>query len=131
MWFIMDGRTAHLSSEPIKWPRPDHAESLSAQISGQFAAGATSRANIQRVDISERENTERQSSPNKTIMSEKLQSKLNSSWPLRWNGLAVDVKRTMTSVNAKPMTSCIVEPGLMSTQKPTRNNCRAQADIGL
>ena len=45
----------------------DHAESLSAQISGQFAAGATSRANIQRVDISERENTERQSSPEKAV----------------------------------------------------------------
>ena len=41
----------------------DHAESLSAQISGQLAAGASSRANIQRVDISEREITERQSSP--------------------------------------------------------------------
>ena len=43
----------------------DHAESLSAQISGQLAAGAGSRANIQRVDISDRENTERQSSPEK------------------------------------------------------------------
>ena len=43
----------------------DHAESLSAQISGQLAAGASSRANIQRVDISEREITERQSSPKK------------------------------------------------------------------
>ena len=41
----------------------DHAESLSAQISGQLAAVASSRANIQRVDISDRENTERQSSP--------------------------------------------------------------------
>eukprot|EP00964_Phaeocystis_antarctica_P074697 scaffold45994_cov63-Phaeocystis_antarctica.AAC.1 len=31
------------------------------------------------------------------------------------------------SENAKPMTSCTVEPGRMSTQTPTRNNCGAQA----
>ena len=68
---------------------------------------------------------------NKTMTSEKLQSKPNSSWPLRWNGLAIDVKRRMTSENAKPMTSCIVEPGLMSTQKPTRNNCKARNSTGL
>ena len=68
---------------------------------------------------------------NKTITSEKLHSKLNSSWPLRWNGLAIDVKRTMTSENAKPMTSCIVEPGLISTQKPTMNNCKAHTDVVL
>ena len=64
---------------------------------------------------------------NKTITSEKLHSKLNSSWPLRWNGLAIDVKRRMTSENAKPMMSCIVEPGRMSTQKPTRNSCGSHA----
>ena len=68
---------------------------------------------------------------NKTITSEKLQSKLNSSWPLRWNGLAIDVKRRMTSENAKPMMSCIVEPGRMSTQKPTRNNYKGRNIAGL
>ena len=68
---------------------------------------------------------------NKTMTSEKLQSKLNSSWPLRWNGLAIDVKRRMTSENAKPMMSWIVEPGRMSTQKPTMNNCKARNSTGL
>eukprot|EP00964_Phaeocystis_antarctica_P007888 scaffold4244_cov69-Phaeocystis_antarctica.AAC.6 len=31
------------------------------------------------------------------------------------------------SEKTKPMMSCTVEPGRMSTQKPTRNSCEAQA----
>eukprot|EP00964_Phaeocystis_antarctica_P021626 scaffold12023_cov67-Phaeocystis_antarctica.AAC.2 len=63
---------------------------------------------------------------NKTITREKQQSKLNLSWPRLWNGSAIDVKRRITSENAKPMMSCTVEPGRMSTQTPTRNSCGAQ-----
>eukprot|EP00964_Phaeocystis_antarctica_P025893 scaffold14560_cov60-Phaeocystis_antarctica.AAC.4 len=65
---------------------------------------------------------------NKTITSEKLQSKLNLMWPCRWNGSAIDVKRRSTSEKTNPMMSCTVEPGRMSTQTPTRNSCEAQTD---
>lgn len=34
MWFIMDGRTAHLSSEPIKWPRPTTPRALAHKYPG-------------------------------------------------------------------------------------------------
>eukprot|EP00964_Phaeocystis_antarctica_P033661 scaffold19084_cov64-Phaeocystis_antarctica.AAC.4 len=64
---------------------------------------------------------------NKTITREKLQSKLNLMWPWFWKGSAIEVKRRTTREKAKPMTSCTVEPGRMSTQTPTRNNCGAQA----
>ena len=36
----------------------------------------------------------------------------------------MDVKRRVTDEKMKPMMSCTVEPGRISTQKPTRNNCR-------
>eukprot|EP00964_Phaeocystis_antarctica_P064168 scaffold38580_cov75-Phaeocystis_antarctica.AAC.1 len=36
-------------------------------------------------------------------------------------------KRVSTSEKTKPTMSCTVEPGRMSTQKPTRNSCGAQA----
>ena len=64
---------------------------------------------------------------NKTITSEKLQSKLNLSWPSLWKGWAMEEKRVITSEKAKPTMSCTVEPGRMSTQTPTRNSCGTQA----
>ena len=36
----------------------------------------------------------------------------------------MDEKRRITDEKMKPMMSCTVEPGRMSTQKPTRNNCK-------
>eukprot|EP00964_Phaeocystis_antarctica_P030337 scaffold17122_cov67-Phaeocystis_antarctica.AAC.1 len=33
------------------------------------------------------------------------------------------------SEKTKPVISCTVEPGRMSTQTPTRNNCGAQTDV--
>eukprot|EP00964_Phaeocystis_antarctica_P076281 scaffold47157_cov68-Phaeocystis_antarctica.AAC.4 len=68
---------------------------------------------------------------NKTITREKLQSKPNSSLPQRWNGPAIDVKRRTTSEKTKAMMSCTVEPGRMSTQKPTRNSCGAQNAVRI
>ena len=62
---------------------------------------------------------------NKTITREKLQSKLNLSWPSFWKGSAMEEKRVINSEKTKPVMSCTVEPGRMSTQKPTRNNCGA------
>eukprot|EP00964_Phaeocystis_antarctica_P005527 scaffold3021_cov73-Phaeocystis_antarctica.AAC.2 len=64
---------------------------------------------------------------NKNTTREKLQSKLNLSWERRWNGSAMEENRVSVSEKTKPMMSCTVEPGRMSTQKPTRNSCRAQA----
>ena len=64
---------------------------------------------------------------NKTITSEKLQSKLNLSWPSLWKGWAMEEKRVITSEKTKPTMSCTVEPGRMSTQTPTRNSCGTQA----
>eukprot|EP00964_Phaeocystis_antarctica_P109901 scaffold74305_cov67-Phaeocystis_antarctica.AAC.1 len=62
----------------------------------------------------------------KAITREKWQSKLNLMWPWFWKGSAIDVKRRTMSEKTKPMMSCTVEPGRMSTQTPTRNNCGAQ-----
>eukprot|EP00964_Phaeocystis_antarctica_P123187 scaffold86838_cov75-Phaeocystis_antarctica.AAC.1 len=39
----------------------------------------------------------------------------------------MEQKRVSASEKTKPMMSCTVEPGRMSTQKPTRNSCGAQA----
>eukprot|EP00964_Phaeocystis_antarctica_P084412 scaffold53140_cov64-Phaeocystis_antarctica.AAC.6 len=59
----------------------------------------------------------------KVTTSEKLHSKLNLLWSWLWNGSAIDVKRRITSEEMNPMMSCTVEPGRISTQKPTRNSC--------
>eukprot|EP00964_Phaeocystis_antarctica_P084398 scaffold53139_cov69-Phaeocystis_antarctica.AAC.1 len=59
----------------------------------------------------------------KTTTRLKLHSKLNLLWSWLWNGSAIDVKRTITSEEMNPMMSCTVEPGRISTQKPTRNSC--------